>query len=134
MRRERVTTFGQIEEWTPAKLERYRKMGLPKLLDAGAKTICLANHFANNMNTWGIGLSASRDHKVQPSEDNYAPFATKRGGRNHCRCGEYRNSSRIFDNRIGSDEFASRKVRMEELIGEFCAQSIERHRRRSPRT
>jgi hypothetical protein len=43
MRRERVTTFGHIEEWSSADLERYRKLGLPKLLEAGAKTICLAN-------------------------------------------------------------------------------------------
>ena len=54
MRRERVTTFGHIEEWTPADLDRYRKLGLPKLLEAGTKTICLANHFENNMNTWGV--------------------------------------------------------------------------------
>ena len=37
MRRERVTTFGHIEEWTPADLERYRRLGLPKLLEAGHK-------------------------------------------------------------------------------------------------
>ena len=54
MRRERVTTFGHIEEWTPADLERYRRFELPKLLEAGTKTICLANHFENNMNTWGV--------------------------------------------------------------------------------
>jgi hypothetical protein len=68
MRRERVTTFGQIEEWTPANLERYRKMGLPKLLEAGAKTICLANHFANNMNIWGIGtFCVTVDYQVPES-------------------------------------------------------------------
>jgi hypothetical protein len=65
MRRERVTTFGHIEEWTPADLERYRKLGVPKLLKAGAKTICLANHFENNMNTWGVSnFCATVDYKV----------------------------------------------------------------------
>ena len=68
MRRERVTTFGQIEEWTPADLERYRSLGLPKLLEAGTKTICLANHFENNMNTWGVSnFCCTVDHKVSDS-------------------------------------------------------------------
>jgi hypothetical protein len=68
MRRERVTTFGHIEEWTPADLERYRKLGIPKLLEAGAKTICLANHFENNMNTWGLSnFCATVDYKVAES-------------------------------------------------------------------
>ena len=68
MRRDRVTTFGHIEEWTPADLERYRKLGLPKLLEAGAKTICLANHFENNMNTWGVSnFCATVDYKVAES-------------------------------------------------------------------
>jgi hypothetical protein len=68
MRRERVTTFGQIEEWTPADIERYRTLGLPKLLEAGAKTIGLANHFENNMNTWGVSnFCATVDHKVAAS-------------------------------------------------------------------
>ncbi len=68
MRRERVTTFGQIEEWTPADLERYRSLGLPKLLQAGAKTISLANHFENNMNTWGVSnFCVTVDYKVADS-------------------------------------------------------------------
>ena len=68
MRRERVTTFGHIEEWTPADLERYRSLGLPKLLGAGTKTICLANHFENNMNTWGVSnFCATVDYKVADS-------------------------------------------------------------------
>lgn len=68
MRRERVTTFGQIEEWTPADLERYRRQGLPKLLEAGAKTVYLANHFQNNMNTWGVSnFCVTVDHKVSDS-------------------------------------------------------------------
>ncbi|HEU4678149.1 MAG TPA: hypothetical protein VFS35_01430, partial [Terrimicrobiaceae bacterium] len=65
MRRERVTTFGQIEEWAPADLERYRRHGLPKLLAAGAKTVYLANHFQNNMNTWGVSnFCVTVDHQV----------------------------------------------------------------------
>ncbi len=68
MRRERVMTFGHIEEWTPADFEHYRSHGLPKLLEAGAKTICLANHFENNMNTWGVSnFCATVDYKVADS-------------------------------------------------------------------
>jgi hypothetical protein len=77
MRRERVTTFGHIEEWTPADLERYRRLGLPKLLKTGAKTICLANHFENNMNTWGVSnFCVTVDHKVAESvgEDRLRAF------------------------------------------------------------
>ncbi|HEY5742960.1 MAG TPA: hypothetical protein VIS99_10505, partial [Terrimicrobiaceae bacterium] len=68
MRRERVTTFGHIEEWTPPDLDRYRRLGLPKLLNAGVETICLANHFQNNMNTWGVAtFCVTVDYKVAES-------------------------------------------------------------------
>jgi len=54
-KRERVQAYSGIEEWSNADLQLYREKGLPKLLDAGAKTIYLANQFANNMNTFGVG-------------------------------------------------------------------------------
>jgi hypothetical protein len=77
MRRERVTTFGQIEEWTPADVDRYRRQGLPKLLEGGAQTVYLANHFENNMNTWGVSnFCVTVDHKVSESvgEDKLRAF------------------------------------------------------------
>ncbi|HEY3323550.1 MAG TPA: hypothetical protein VGP72_24060 [Planctomycetota bacterium] len=65
MRRERVEPYGMIEEWGNADVERYQRMGLPKLLDAGAKTIGVANHFENNMNTWGVSnMCCTVDYKV----------------------------------------------------------------------
>ena len=68
MRQERVTTYGHIEEWTPADLDHYRRQGLPKLLTAGAKTIYLASHFENNMNTWGVSnFCVTVDYKVSES-------------------------------------------------------------------
>ena len=68
MRRERVTTYGQIEEWGPADIDRYRELGVPKLLDAGVKTIGLANHFQNNMNTWGVSnMCCTVDYKFAES-------------------------------------------------------------------
>jgi len=54
MRRERVTSYGMIEEWGPPDLDRYTDLGVPKLLEAGVEKIGLANHFQNNMNTWGV--------------------------------------------------------------------------------
>ena len=73
LRRERVTTYGQIEEWQMPDLQRYRKLGVPKLLAAGVKTVYFANHFENNMNTWGVGnMCCTVDYKVAESvgEDN----------------------------------------------------------------
>jgi len=68
MRRERVTTYGQIEEWGNADLEKYRRGGLPRLLKAGCRTIYLANHFQNNMNTWGVSnMCCTVDYKVAES-------------------------------------------------------------------
>ena len=111
MRRERVTTFGQIEEWTPANLDRYRKLGLPKLLEAGAKTICLANHFANNMNTWGVGtFCVTVDHKVLESagEDKLRAFCdeARAAGATVQMWGNTAISTLnlLFDNRIGDSD------------------------------
>lgn len=68
MRRERVTTFGMIEEWGNADVPRYTRLGLPKLLGAGMKTVYLANHFENNMNTWGVSnFCCTVDYKVAES-------------------------------------------------------------------
>ncbi len=53
--RDRVTSYGVIEEWSPADLNKYRDQGVPKLLSAGVQTIFLANHFENNMNAYGVG-------------------------------------------------------------------------------
>ena len=54
MRRERISTYGQIEEWLEPDMDRYRELGLPNLLDAGMRKIGIASHFQNNMNTWGV--------------------------------------------------------------------------------
>jgi len=54
LRRERVCTYGVIEEWVIPDFDRYRLNALPKLLGAGIQSIYLANHFANNMNVYGV--------------------------------------------------------------------------------
>lgn len=68
MGRDRVTTYGQIEEWGPADLARYAALGIPKLREAGVCYIELANHFQNNMNTWGVtNMCCTVDYKVAQS-------------------------------------------------------------------
>jgi hypothetical protein len=71
MRRERVTTYGMIEEWGDPDFERYTEKGVPKLLDIPVKTIGLANHFQNNMNVWGVSnMCCTVDYKFP---DGFAP-------------------------------------------------------------
>lgn len=68
LKRERITTYGQIDAWGDADLVRDRENGLPKLLEAGCKTIHIANHFENNMNVWGVGnVCCTVDYKVAES-------------------------------------------------------------------
>lgn len=85
MRRERVTTYGQIEEWTLPDMTRYAEVGLPKLLDAGLKTVGLASHFQHNMNTFGVSnMCCTVDYKVAETvgEDKLREFCrrAKAGG------------------------------------------------------
>ncbi len=111
MRRERVTTYGLIEEWGTADLTRYRELGLPKLLGAGVKTIYLANHFENNMNTWGVGNMCSvMDYKVSEAvgEDKLRAFCKDARGAG-AKVEMWGNPSLsslvlIFDDRVGSSD------------------------------
>jgi len=64
MREEKVTNYGLIEEWGEADIDRYRRLGVPKLLEAGIETVALANHFQNNMNVWGVShMCCNVDYK-----------------------------------------------------------------------
>ncbi len=65
LRRERIKPYGTIEEWELPDLEHYTQNGLPKLLDAGVKTVFLANMFENNMNTYGVGnMCCTVDYRI----------------------------------------------------------------------
>lgn len=73
-RRERVSTYGMIEEWGNADMERYARIGVPKLAAAGVKKIGLANHFQNNMNVWGVSnMCCTVDYRIAESvgEDKF---------------------------------------------------------------
>jgi len=73
LRRERVKSYGVIEEWGLPDFNRYTASGLPKLLEAGVRRIMLPNHFQNNMNVYGVGnMCCTIDYKVADTvgEDN----------------------------------------------------------------
>lgn len=54
LRRERITTYGVIEEWTRPDLGDYAARILPRLLSAGVKCVFLPNQFQNNLNVWNV--------------------------------------------------------------------------------
>lgn len=73
MRREFLTTYGMIEEWTRADLRRYAREALPPLLDAGVRKVALANLFQNNMNVWGVSnMCCTVDYRMPCPEDEAA--------------------------------------------------------------
>ena len=79
-RRERVSTYGMIEEWGNADMERYTAAGVPKLAVAGVRKIGLANHFQNNMNVWGVSnMCCTVDYKIAESvgEEKFKHFCTE---------------------------------------------------------
>jgi hypothetical protein len=87
MKRERISTYGVIEEWTEPDFDRYREVGLPKLMDAGVKTVFISNQCQNDMNTWGVSnLCCNVDYKISETvgEDKLKKFcqtARKNGTR-----------------------------------------------------
>ena len=85
MKRERITTYGIIEEWTEPDFDRYREKGLAKLIDAGIKTIFIDNQCQNDMNTWGVSnMCCNVDYKISETvgEEKLKNFcqAAKAGG------------------------------------------------------
>jgi len=68
MREERVVPYAIVEEWQNADLERYRTEILPGMLEAGCRRVGLANHFQNNMNTYGVSnMCCNVDFQVAES-------------------------------------------------------------------
>jgi len=85
MKRERITTYGVIEEWTEPDFDYYTKKGLPELIDAGVKTIFITNQCQNDMNVWGVSnMCCNVDFKIAESvgEEKLKKFcdAAKAGG------------------------------------------------------
>jgi hypothetical protein len=84
MRQERVTTYGVIEQWDDPDFGYYTRRGVPKLLDAGVKTIMIPNQFRNNMNTYGVSnMCCTVDYQFgeSPTQSDVKSFCDAvRGG------------------------------------------------------
>jgi hypothetical protein len=85
MKRERITTYGVIEEWAEPDFDRYTSKGVPKLLEAGVKTIFIPSQCQNDMNTWGLSnMCCNVDFKISETvgEEKLKKFcqAAKAGG------------------------------------------------------
>ncbi|NJK85106.1 MAG: hypothetical protein HC906_03210 [Bacteroidales bacterium] len=77
MKRERISTYGLIEEWTEPDFDYYTRAGLKKLLDLGIKKVFIANHCQNTMNTWGLqNMCCNVDFKISEvvGEDKIKKF------------------------------------------------------------
>lgn len=65
LKRERITTYGIIEEWAEPDFDRYREKGLAKLMEAGVKNVFIPNQCQNDMNTWGLSnMCCNVDFKI----------------------------------------------------------------------
>ena len=68
VRREYVSTYGVVEEWGVHDFARSTVEALPALCAHGVEWVMIPNHFANNMNTWGVGnMCCTVDYKVPDS-------------------------------------------------------------------
>ncbi len=80
MKRERISTYGIIEEWTEPDFTSYREEGLDALIEAGVKTVFIPNQCQNAMNTWGLSnMCCNIDFKISETvgEDNLKMFCEK---------------------------------------------------------
>ena len=67
LRRERVSSYGVVEEWTNADLRRYAAEAVPALAACGVRKIFTPSHFENNMNVWGVSnMCCTVDYRVAP--------------------------------------------------------------------
>ena len=80
LRRERVTSYGVIEEWGLPDMDKYTMEGLPKLIEAGMKTVFLPNECENAMNVYGVSnMCCNVDYKIAETvgEDKMRAFCAK---------------------------------------------------------
>ncbi len=68
LKREFVTTYGVVEEWGMHDFARSTREAIPALRAHGADWVMIPSHFANNMNTWGVGnMCCTVDYKIPAS-------------------------------------------------------------------
>lgn len=79
MKRERITTYGVIEEWEEPDFDNYTNNLLPKMLETGVKTIFIPSQCENDMNVWGVSnMCCNTDFKIAESvgEDKVKRFCS----------------------------------------------------------
>lgn len=65
IKRERVTTYGVIEEWKIPDMNTYINKAVPAFISAGMKTIFLPNECQNTMNVYGVSnMCCNVDYKI----------------------------------------------------------------------
>lgn len=80
LKRERVTTYGVIEEWQIPDMNTYINRAMPAFIAAGMKTIFLPNECQNTMNVYGVSnMCCNIDFKIADTvgEDNMRQFCKK---------------------------------------------------------
>lgn len=82
LKRERVSTYGVIEEWQIPDMHKYTTRALPALIEAGMKTVFLPNECENTMNIYGVSnMCCNLDYKIAETvgEENMRQFCQKAG-------------------------------------------------------
>ncbi|MDY3069695.1 MAG: hypothetical protein SOR57_08625 [Parabacteroides sp.] len=65
IKRERVSTYGVIEEWTIPDMDKYINKGVPALTGVGVRTIFIPNECQNAMNVYGVSnMCCNVDYKI----------------------------------------------------------------------
>ncbi len=80
LKRERVTTYGVIEEWQIPDMDKYINQAMPAFIDAELKTVFLPNECENAMNVYGVSnMCCNIDYKIAETvgEDNMRRFCKK---------------------------------------------------------
>lgn len=80
LKRERVTTYGVIEEWQIPDMDKYINKAMPALIAAGMKTVFLPNECENTMNVYGVSnMCCNIDYKIAETvgEENVRQFCKR---------------------------------------------------------
>ena len=80
LKRERVTTYGVIEEWQIPDMDKYINRAMPAFISAGMKTVFLPNECENTMNVYGVSnMCCNLDYKIAEAvgEENMRQFCKK---------------------------------------------------------
>ncbi|MBC8617178.1 hypothetical protein H8788_05465 [Parabacteroides faecis] len=80
LKRERVTTYGVIEEWQIPDMDKYINRAMPAFIAAELKTVFLPNECQNTMNVYGVSnMCCNIDYKIADTvgEDNMRQLCKK---------------------------------------------------------